>query len=190
MKRWLGFLFILFSMVVIAKAAQIIPTPLPFVFLNGTTADATQVNSDLNTIVNNVNNNYVTGTFTPTIGTTNGGAGTPSFTYSVQNGSYESWGRTTHLRGTVAWTASSCAGCSGFSFSIIQGLPTTPSSTDNAACTIVNASGWTSMSFISGGLTSVTPTGILLYDEVGPTNLQNNKLQASGNVNFSCTYHT
>lgn len=35
----------------------IIPTPLPFVFINGTTADATQVNSDLNTIVNNVNTN-------------------------------------------------------------------------------------------------------------------------------------
>lgn len=35
----------------------IITTPLPFVFSNGTTADATQVNADLNQIVSNVNAN-------------------------------------------------------------------------------------------------------------------------------------
>lgn len=35
----------------------IITTPLPYVFSNGTTADATQVNADLNQIVNNVNAN-------------------------------------------------------------------------------------------------------------------------------------
>jgi hypothetical protein len=36
---------------------DIITTPLPFVFANNTTADATQVNTDLNTIVNGVNDN-------------------------------------------------------------------------------------------------------------------------------------
>lgn len=38
-----------------ALATNIVPTPLPFIFQNGTVADATQVNSDLNTIVSNVN---------------------------------------------------------------------------------------------------------------------------------------
>lgn len=33
----------------------IITTPLPYVFVNGTTADATQVNADLNQIVSGVN---------------------------------------------------------------------------------------------------------------------------------------
>ena len=36
---------------------SIITTPLPYVFSNGTTADATQVNADLNQIVSGVNNN-------------------------------------------------------------------------------------------------------------------------------------
>jgi hypothetical protein len=36
---------------------SIISTPLPFIFTNGTTADANQVNSNLNQIVSNVNAN-------------------------------------------------------------------------------------------------------------------------------------
>jgi hypothetical protein len=40
-----------------AQAANIIPTPLPFILQNGQTADATQVMSDFNTIVTNVNTN-------------------------------------------------------------------------------------------------------------------------------------
>jgi hypothetical protein len=36
---------------------SIITTPLPYIFSNGTTADATQVNADLNQIVGNVNAN-------------------------------------------------------------------------------------------------------------------------------------
>lgn len=55
MKRLLPILLLAISS--FASAAVIIPTPLPFILQNGTTADATQVMSNFNTIVNNVNSN-------------------------------------------------------------------------------------------------------------------------------------
>src|SRR5260221_13663648 len=54
MKRLLVALLLLGSA---ASQAAIIPTPLPFILQNGQTADATQVMSDFNTIVTNVNAN-------------------------------------------------------------------------------------------------------------------------------------
>jgi microcystin-dependent protein len=53
MKRLLLLLALLPSL----ASAAIIPTPLPFILQNGQTADATQVMSDFNTIVTNVNAN-------------------------------------------------------------------------------------------------------------------------------------
>ena len=53
------YLLALLAFIVAASvyAASIITTPLPFIFQNGVTADATQVNADLNQIVSGVNNN-------------------------------------------------------------------------------------------------------------------------------------
>lgn len=64
----------------------IITTPLPYIFSNGTTADATQVNADLNQIVSGVNTNaaplsnptFPTGV-TVTAGTTTFGSGSGVF---------------------------------------------------------------------------------------------------------------
>lgn len=55
MKKILHSLIAILATVGIAWATNIIPTPLPYIFQNGTVADATQVNADLNTIVNSIN---------------------------------------------------------------------------------------------------------------------------------------
>lgn len=58
-RQWAGFVAGLFVASMIGGAFSAIINPLPYIFANGTTADATQVNADLAQIVNNVNSNAV-----------------------------------------------------------------------------------------------------------------------------------
>lgn len=55
LRRLSAALAAVFAAAVIAWAANIIPTPLPVILQNGTLADASQVMTDFNAIVNNVN---------------------------------------------------------------------------------------------------------------------------------------
>lgn len=50
---------LVFAVFFVAGVSGAIINPLPYIFANGTVADATQVNADLSQIVNNVNSNAV-----------------------------------------------------------------------------------------------------------------------------------
>ena len=90
----------------------IIPIPLPYVFVNGTTIDATQVNADLNTIVNAVNANAA-----PLVG----GANAISFgcNFNLPTGA----GAVTVLAGSFNVASMSFGGPNVFTITLNSSLP-------------------------------------------------------------------
>jgi hypothetical protein len=103
-----------------------------FASMSGVTFPATQVTStDANTL-----DDYEEGTFTPTLGTSGGTTGSP--TYNIQNGRYTKIGRLVSVQVYLSFSKNTLSG--GF-LSYINGLPFTSASSSSFPLTS-NWSGW------------------------------------------------
>lgn len=184
------FAFLLLLLPIEAEAQQCIATPLPFVFQNGTVADATQVNTDLNTIVTGVNNCYLAGSWTPNLA----GATTPgALDITSASGSYEQWGRMVTARFSMSWTG---IGSSAVGNITLTGFPSSNNGPETGSCLFssydgfITDSGYTSIT----GSMAVSANVALLVEQstaignqsfVTPTMVQN-----AGTLSGVCSYRS